>query len=263
MKIIFLLTFLLSLPVSASSNVEALKLTSGDKVAVFVSDSPELSSKKKVGIDGSMTLPLIGKIVVEGLTTGEAEKRIEKALKEGNFLRQPKVQLSHIQSVKNVATILGQIPKPGKYSIRESNKNVIDIIAIAGGITAMHKGVLIRNIHGERQEFNFKLEKLLLNTKASQLNTKNFELRPGDIVYINKAPMYYTYGEFGTVGTFELQKDLTLMQAISIAGGLTKFADDNDIKIKRKYKQGYKLIKASLNEIIQEDDIIVVDESLF
>lgn len=263
MKIILFLTLLLSFSVNASANEETLKLSSGDTLEIFVSGSPELSSQKRVAIDGSINLPLIGRVLVKGLSTNEAEKRIENELKKGNYLRKPQVQLSHVQSVKNVATILGQIPQPGKYPIGESNKNLIDLIAIAGGLTSMHRGVLLRSSNGKRQEYAFNIEELLLSTGASNLGKKEYELQAGDIVFVKKAPVYYTYGEIGIVSAFELQKDLTLMQAISIAGGLSKIADKDDIKIKRKQKDGYKLINASLDEFIREDDIIVVEESLF
>jgi polysaccharide export outer membrane protein len=92
----------------------------------------------------------------------------------------------------------------------------------------------------------------------------NMEIRPGDTLYVDKAPQFYIYGEVQRPGAYRVEKDLTLMQALSIGGGLTLRASRKDIQITRRDQQGkLTAFPASLSERILPDDTIYVKESLF
>jgi len=264
MRVLAFLFFIFSVSAaSANQNVESLKLGAGDVVDVFVAGSPDLSSQLQVTLDGSVNMPLIGKVQLSNKTSAQAEQSIEQALKTGGFLRRPEVKLSIVKSVKNEVTILGVVPNPGKYPIGGSNENVIDLIALAGGIGPMNQVVLIRKKGTGLVRYELDIENLLLQANIENFESEDVKLVQGDIVYVKQAPLYYTYGEMSGVSSFKLKKDLTLTQAIAIAGGVTKIADEDGIKIKRKFGNYYKLISINFDDFIQKDDIIVVDESLF
>lgn len=263
MRVLTIFLFLISVSANSAQNVATLKLGAGDVIDVFVAGSPDLSSKLKIALDGSINMPLIGKVQLGGKTSSESEVYIEHSLKERGFLRKPNVEVSIINSVKNEVTILGAVPQPGKYPIGPSNETLIDLLALAGGVGTMNKVVLLRTDKNTVLRYEYDIEDLILNGDAEAFTSGELELIQGDVVYIKKAPVFYTYGEIGAVSVYELKKKLTLMQAISMAGGLTKIADENDINVKRKFGSEYKSIKVDFDEFILEDDIIVVDESLF
>lgn len=263
MRIITFLLIMFSMSVSASENVESLKLGAGDVVDVFVAGSPELSSQLQISLDGSINMPLIGKVELRDKTGVQAEQTIESALKTGGFLRKPEVKVSIIKSVRNEVTILGSVPNPGKYPIGASNENMIDLLALAGGVGSMNPVVLIRKKDKDIVRYEYDIEEILLHSGIEKIESEDVKLLQGDIIYVKKAPVYYTYGEMGKIASFELKRNMTLMQAIAQAGGVTKIADEDDIKIKRKFSNHYKLISINNDDFIQKNDIIVVEESMF
>lgn len=263
MRVLIFIFFMFSVSVSANQNVESLKLGAGDVIDVFVAGNPDLSSQLQVALDGSVNMPLIGKVDLVNKTSTQAELYIEKALKSGGFLRKPDVKVSLVKSVRNEVTILGVVPNPGKYPIGASNENIIDLLALAGGVGSMNQVILLRKTDSFLKRYEFNIEELLLHSGADEFESDGMQLIQGDIVYVKKAPVYYTYGEVSAIAAFELEKNLTLMQALARAGGLTKIADEDDIQVKRIIDGKYKLISVNFDDIILEDDIIVVDESLF
>src|SRR5262249_2105338 len=93
--------------------------------------------------------------------------------------------------------------------------------------------------------------------------SKNIELAPGDTIYVEKAPMVYVYGEVQKAGAYRLEPHMTAMQAPAPAGGLTRRGTERGIKITRHGAGGVREIDARLTDLVQNDDVIFVKESLF
>jgi polysaccharide export outer membrane protein len=94
--------------------------------------------------------------------------------------------------------------------------------------------------------------------------TKNIELAPGDTIYVEKAPMVYIYGEVQKAGAYRLEPHMTVMQALALGGGLTVRGTQRGIKIARHEPNGaVRQIDAHLTDLVQNDDVIYVSESLF
>jgi polysaccharide export outer membrane protein len=76
--------------------------------------------------------------------------------------------------------------------------------------------------------------------------------------------VFYIYGEVNKPGAFRLEKNLTVMQALSLGGGLTPRGTEKNVQIRRKDASGrYVVQKSSLADIVQADDVVFVRESLF
>jgi polysaccharide export outer membrane protein len=83
------------------------------------------------------------------------------------------------------------------------------------------------------------------------------------------------YGEVNKVGVFPLEKDITVMKALTMAGGLTKWGSESRVKVLRKTGDGKKLeiINLNINEVLkgnaeadmnlQPDDIVMVSTRMF
>ena len=92
----------------------------------------------------------------------------------------------------------------------------------------------------------------------------NISLKPGDTVYVHRAPVVYVYGEVQKAGAYRLEPHMTVMQAIAMGGGLTPRGTERGVRIHRRGDNGeVQKLQARLTDPVQTDDVIYVRESLF
>ena len=226
------------------------KLGPGDTVHITVFQQPDLTVDARVSEQGMIVLPLAGNVKIGGLTTSEAASHIAKTLKDGQYLKNPQVSVALTTVRSRQVSVLGLIVRPGRYPLEETHARLPDLIAAAGGIAAggSEQVTVIRD--GQSQ-------------KVSALS-KDFDLKGGDTVYIERAPVFYIYGEVAHAGAFPVSDNMTVMQAISVGGGITPRGSENRVKLRRKDPDGkVREYDASLVDIVKADDVIFVKESLF
>ena len=86
----------------------------------------------------------------------------------------------------------------------------------------------------------------------------------GDIVYVQRAPVFYVYGEVSRPGVYRLERKMTLMQALATAGGLTPRGTDKDITVTRRDgKENLQRAGINLYDMVKQDDVIYVRQSWF
>jgi polysaccharide biosynthesis/export protein len=231
---------------------------SGDLLKIGAFGYPDLSAEVRVGQSGNITFPLIGQIVVLGLTTPDVEKLIARRLSEGGFVNgaQVSVQVAEFQSQK--VAVMGQVGKPGQYFLDGSTK-LLDLLARAGGTlaeSASDRVVLIKR-DGSRHEIDLPA---LLDGDARQ----NPPVSDGDAINVPRAPRFYIYGQVQRPGDYRLERNMTLSRAISASGGLTAKGSERRALVKRRDASGRER-SASIraDEPLREDDILYVRESLF
>ncbi len=174
----------------------------------------------------------------------------------------PKVMAEDIIFVNaREVSVLGQVNRPGKYSVVSGVRNVTDFLSQAGGIAVngSDKIIVITNRNGKSEKLEIDIDQLYRSGNSSA----NIELSNGDSIYVPRAPVFYIYGEVQRPGAFRLEKDLNLAQAISLGGGISPRGTERGIKIKRQIKGQMKTIDAEQSELIQADDVVYVSESLF
>jgi polysaccharide export outer membrane protein len=140
---------------------------------------------------------------------------------------------------------------------------VVDLIAEAGGLTeeAGDVAILTKKARGGRNATELDLNSLLTGKSSGQ----NTWLVNGDRVFVPRMQQFYVYGEVNKPGAYRLEKDLTVIQAISVAGGLTSRGTERGLTIKRKSEGAgdASSLKVELFDEVQADDVIYVKESLF
>ena len=226
------------------------KLGPGDTVHVTVFQQPDLTTDARINERGSIEMPLVGGIKLAGLSTTEAAKAISDALMEGQYLKQPQVAVALTTVRSRQVSMLGLIVRPGRYPLEEAHTKLPDLVAAAGGIAAggSEEITIIRDGKSE---------------KVSALS-KDFELKGGDTLYVSSAPVFYIYGEVVHSGAYPVKAGMTVMQAISIGGGITPRGSENRIKLRRVAADGKtREYDANLVDQIKADDVIFVKESLF
>jgi polysaccharide export outer membrane protein len=246
-----ILTFLLLAAAAAPGFAQSPeKLGAGDAVRVTVFGQPDLTTEARVSDRGTIDVPLVGSVKLAGLSTSEAAKTISEALVKGDFLKHPQVSVALTTVRSRQVSLLGLIVRPGRYPLEEASVKLPDVIAAAGGIAAGGSESVTVIREGKAQ-------------KVSALS-KDFELKGGDTVYIERSPVFYIYGEVARSGAYPVTPNLTVMQALSVGGGLTPRGSDRRLKLRRTGADGKVAERdASLHDVVQADDVIFVKESLF
>lgn len=238
------------------------KLAPGDAIRIQVFQNPDLTIETRVSENGSITYPLIGAVDLSGLSIATAEGKIAEALQKGGFIRQPQVTIALVQIRGNQISVLGQVNRPGRFPLETANTRLSDMLATAGGTTATgdDKVIVTGQRHGTAFRKTIDLPGIYLNAKSDD----DIVLMGGDTVYVQRAAVFYIYGEAQRPGAFRIERDMTIMQALAQGGGPTGRGSEKKLRLSRKSPDGkVQQSTPSLTDLVQPDDVIYVDERLF
>jgi polysaccharide export outer membrane protein len=234
----------------------------GDVVKVTVYQNPDLAVDARVSELGQINIPLIGAVAVGGLPVSAAEQLIEKLLRDGGFVLKPQVTIQTVQIRSSQISILGQVAKPGRFPIETVGSKVSEMIAAAGGVVP--GGADVVTLVGHRDGKPIKLDidlPAILQAGRAELDVP---VENGDIIYVDRAPTIYIYGEVQRPGQLRLERGMTLMQALAQGGGLTARGTERGIRVHRRDAAGeVKILELKLNDRVERDDVIYVRESIF
>jgi len=234
----------------------------GDIVKISVYQNPDLATEARVSEVGQINFPLIGVVSVGGLTVSLAEKKIEKMLRDGGFVLRPQVTIQTVAIRSSQISILGQVAKPGRFPIEIVGSKVSEMIAAAGGVLPGGADVvtLVGNRKGKPVKLDIDLPQILQSGHAEL----DVAVENGDIIYVDRAPTFYMYGEVQLPGQMRIERGMTLRQALAGAGGLSARGTERGIKVHRKDASGAVTIsEMKMNDPVERDDVIYVRESLF
>jgi polysaccharide export outer membrane protein len=235
----------------------------GDLVRVSVYQQADMATETRVSERGTITVPLIGPVAVQGLTAVQIEGAIASLLRSKGQVRDPQVTVTVLKFNSRQVSVLGLVSRPGRYALEEGQYRLTDVLSLAGGIVAegADSVTLVRTSPaGQTQRLEIDVPTLF---KAGDFSN-NPVMAGGDSVYVARAPVFYIYGEVNKPGAFRLDKDMTVMQALSVGGGLTQRGTERSVQIRRRNGRGaYDLLGGGLNERLQPDDVVFVRESVF
>jgi polysaccharide export outer membrane protein len=236
----------LSLAAVAQSG-ESLRIGPGDQIHVTVVDSPELDQHPRVTDAGEVPLIGVGAVKIAGLTPAEAATVVHDKLIAAHYLNHPEVTVTVEQYATQTVSVLGQVRASGAYPIGTA-RPVVDVLALAGGLNE----VADRNIVIERRgDPDHPLHYNLANDGVLALQTSVL-VYPGDTVMVPKAGIVYVLGDVNRPGGIVMDNnssELTLLQALARAGGVSRTAKQGHAKLLRKDATGYHETQLSLGEI--------------
>jgi polysaccharide export outer membrane protein len=237
-------------------------LGAGDTVRITVFQNPDLSTEARVSERGTIVYPLIGEVALGKLTPAAAGARIADLLKQGDYIRNPQVSVSVLQVRSRQVSVLGQVARPGRYALDDTSSRLTDILALAGGITPAGHDIV--TVMARRNGKFTKLEvDVPLMYRGGDLSP-NIEVENGDTIFVQRAPVFYIYGEVQRAGAYRLEPDMAVMHALSLGGGLTPRGTERGLRIHRRMPDGtVHRLDARLADPVQADDVIYVRESLF
>ena len=183
-------------------------------------------------------------------------------MKKGDAASNPKVAGDDIIYVNaREVSVLGQVNRPGKYSVASGVRTVIDFLSQAGGVSpgGADNIIVITKRNGKTVKQEIDVDQLYRKGDTSV----NFELADGDSIYVPRTPVFYIYGEVQRPGAFRLERNMNVAQALSTGGGLSQRGTERGIKIKRNIEGTLKTMEAQSGDTLLPDDILYVSESLF
>jgi polysaccharide export outer membrane protein len=238
-----------------------LALGTGDVVKISVYNNPDLSVETRVSASGFITFPLLGQVAVGGLSTAAAEKKVASLLVSGGYVKNPQVNIIVTLMQSQQVSVLGQVNRPGRYPI-EGSRTLLDVLAQAGGISADGGDVvsLLRVREGGAAKQVIDITDMVRRGDVAG----NLEMAGGDVIYVERAPRFYIYGEVQRPGMFRIERSMTVLQALAAGGGLTARGTERGLRIKRRDAAGkLQILDAQYDDLVQNDDVVYVRESLF
>jgi polysaccharide export outer membrane protein len=246
---------------SLAGAAEDYLLGGGDTIKITVYQQPDLATEARISQDdGTITFPLIGEVAISGLTPEAAALKISRLLKDGGFIKRPDVALTVKEFQSQKIPVMGQVNNPGEYSLRGESR-VIDMITQAGGLKGDAADIVV--VVKENAGKTIKHEVDLLKFYAGDME-QNIKVTNGDFVLVPKMDTFYIHGEVKRSGMYRLERDMTVMQALSVGGGITGRGSLRGIKVTRRMPDGTtKDIELELTDRLRPDDVLYLKERLF
>jgi len=254
--------------------VRAYRIGPGDLLELKVFEVKELDQLVRVSEDGSITLPLVGRVEVEGLTQEGVVQKLTGLL-HAKYVKNPQVTL-FIKEYKNQqVAVIGAVEKAGSYEL-VGRRNLLQIVSMAGGFSESAGDeifILREGPDGKNETITIDLKDLLVNGNQAL----NVPIEPNDVINVpvNREVRVFVMGRVNKPGAVrsKLSEGITLLQAIADAGGLAEGAKQSRVLITRKDKAGKEQkIRVNLKDVIsgkrkdlvlQEGDVVFVPESFW
>jgi polysaccharide biosynthesis/export protein len=234
------------------------RLGAGDLLKINVYGYPDMSADVRVDEAGSISYAYVGQLAVGGHSARDVEALVAEKLTTGGFIRSPQVSVLVSDYRSQKVGVMGQVGRPGQYPLRKAS-SVMDLLAEAGGVvnaTAADQATLLRADGSKRAIDLF----ALFEGDPEQ----NSIVAAGDTIYVPRASQFYVYGEVQRPGTYRLERNMTVSQAISAGGGLTPRGTERRATVKRRNEQGKETrIGVKGSDLLLPDDVLVIKESLF
>jgi len=152
-----------------------------DILDIRVYGEPDLNVVVRVSSEGSIVLPLIGKVGASGLTTEELTQKITATLKSG-YLKSPQVMVFLQQYRQTMVHIMREVSAPGPFRLTHHN-TLMELISKAGGFTPVAKRSQVRIIRHGREGENIITVDTTKITEKGRLD-EDVSLAPGDIIVV-------------------------------------------------------------------------------
>jgi polysaccharide export outer membrane protein len=245
-----------------------------DLLEISVFDLEELDQTVRVSEDGSITMPLLGRMQVAGLTKTELEDLIAGLLGE-RYVRDPQVTIFVREYESKKVAVTGAVKNPGTYEMLGS-KTILEMLSLAGGLDSdLGKEIVIfrETDDGGTTRIPIDLEGLVFAADPAL----NFTVEAGDILYVpavEKVRIFVT-GAVRKPDLYEVPRSepVTVLKAITLAGGTTDRAAEKKVTVYRYNAGGervsflvnLRLIKRGKEEdpVLQKDDLVLVPEAFF
>ena len=255
---------------AASQNGQDYRIGVQDVLEISLFNQPELSGRYTVETDGAFSFPLIGRVLAAGRTVEQLEETLQTRLLDGYF-RNPRVTVAVSEYRSQRVFVVGEVRSPGAYPLA-AETSLIEILALAGPTPTASGAAVVVRAGGRTPAGNGGEPRPADNADTVRVNLRDLEggdlsrnvlLRDGDTVFVPRAEVVYVFGEVREPGSYPIQEGMTVLQALSLAGGSTEFAALNRLTIMRVVDGERMEIRVRLDDLVRRDDTIRVPVKFF
>lgn len=237
-----------------------LTLSSGDLLGIHLYDATDYSPVARVSLDGTIQLPLIGLLPVEGLSLHQAERLIEQRLVAAGMYRNPQVTIQLTESPNQVVTVIGEahgvVPTV-------SQKRLFDVLAAIGGLPQTASHTITINRPGVDQPIVINL-----GPNPAHSAMADVPVFPRDTVVVARTGFIYVLGAFRTQGAIPLTANspLTLMEVTALGGGANYEGKFDDLRIIRTVGLSRTEVRVDIKKVLKgqaPDPVLQADDIVF
>lgn len=270
------------------------KVGAEDQLAIVIYGQEKLNREIRVNGQGEITMPMVGVVKVGGMTPQEIEKRLAE-LYDAKYLVNPQITVGVKEFRHQRVAVTGAVAKPGAYEII-GPRTLLEVLSLAGGFSNLgtstggaQAGDVVNVIRHQNapdlaktvkagtaaQPFAPKTETMVIDLRrlvSGQEPQLNIMVRNGDVVNVPFAGNAYVLGAVKKPGNIAVKENLTVSQAVAMAGGIDPMLGTDNITIMRFDDQGKPVsINTNLGSIIarsdpdlplKDSDVVVVNESV-
>ena len=247
-----------------------------DLITVHIFGSTEYGPTVRVGLDGTIQLPLIGSVQVEGLTVHQAQSLIAERLISAGMYRDPQVTIQIAESPNQTATVIGELH--GVVAII-GERRLYDVLAAVGsggftstattvvlgggGLPTTASHIITINRPGVAQPITVDL-----GTNPEKSAEANIPIFPRDTIVVPRVGVIYLLGAFKTQGAVPLTQNspMTLMKVAALTGGAGFEGKQGDMRIVRSVGTTRQVIRVDLAKVVKgeaPDPVLQAEDIVF
>lgn len=251
-----------------------------DLLTVHLYEHLDYAPTVRVSLDGSIELPLIGTVHVDGLTLHEAQTLIAQRLIDAGMYRSPQVSIQVMESPNQTATVSGElhgiVPIVGERRLLDVlsavgsgnlSPTATTVVVGGGGLPPTASHVITINRPGVALPIVVDL-----GTDPAKSAQADIPIFPRDTIIVPRVGVVYLLGAFKTQGEIPMQQNapLTLMKVAALAGGPGFEGRYNDLRLIRTYGVRREVVKVDVKKVLygsapdpvlQPEDIIFLPSS--
>ena len=241
-----------------------------DELKVTVFDAEGLTGIYRVGDDGFISFPLLGRISVSGTSLAATQERIRTLLMNG-YIRDPQVRVD-VQEYKSQSIFVsGEVRAPAEIRMT-GGMTLLKALAQAGSplssasseLTIARQKKIAGTPDAAASAGSDATEVVRVNWRDLQTGrTGDVSLQDGDVIFIPKAQTFYIQGYVRNTGSYVLEPGMTIEQAIALAGGLNERGTNRGVKATRMVNGKTTEVSLTLSDKVQAGDVISIKQRLF
>jgi len=243
-------------------------LGSGDVIDITVFQVEDLNTSVRVNGKGSIILPLVGSIDVEGRSVADVETDLKQRL-ERDFLQNPQVGIFISEYRSQQITVMGAVDQPNVYNVRKS-RSIFEMLSMAGGVTEKASDKIRVRLNKKDDTGQIKQVNLVLSMEdmlKGNEQAHSLRLAGGDSVLVPDAGVMFVEGAVKKPGAYKLEGNVNVLKAIALAGGIPWEAKSRSVQVVRQISgkpvavtvdvEAIKEQKAK-DVLLQDGDVVVV-----
>jgi polysaccharide export outer membrane protein len=179
-----------ALPAPAAGTDPNYRLIAGDAISITIYNEPDLTVLQTIARSGEVRLPLIGEIILIGLSVREAERLLEKTYRDRQFLRKPVASLTVTSYFPREVSVLGAVRTPGNLVFPRdvTSLDIVEVITRVGGFIPVSKADAVTITHrapdGKETVTVVDLENTITGRRQSGRGRADLAIYPGDRIWV-------------------------------------------------------------------------------